>query len=68
MTTPSGLLGGGTKEKMLMGQGYNYIKEAMRFDSKRDDWCRLENFEDMHNSVYEKIADASIAEVLHDEV
>jgi hypothetical protein len=41
---------------------------VVRFDSKRDDWCRLENFKNMYNSVYEKLANAGIAEVLHDEV
>jgi hypothetical protein len=41
---------------------------VVRVDSKRDDWCRLENFEDMYNGVYEKLADACIAEVLYDEV
>jgi hypothetical protein len=47
-------------------QGYNHIKKAVRFDSKRDDWCRLENFEDFYNIVYEKLVDAGITGVLHD--
>jgi hypothetical protein len=49
-------------------QGYNNLKKSGRFDSKRDDWCRLENFEDMYNIMYEKLLDAGIADVLHDEV
>jgi hypothetical protein len=40
----------------------------VRFDSKRDDWCRLENFEHVYNGVYEKLADTGISEVLYDKV
>jgi hypothetical protein len=39
-------------------------KKAVRFDSKRDDWCRLDNFEDMNDDVYEKLWEAGIAEKL----
>jgi hypothetical protein len=28
-------------------------KKAVRFDSKRDDWCRVGIFEDMYDDVYE---------------
>jgi hypothetical protein len=38
------------------------------FDSKIDDWCRLENSKDMHNCAYKKLADAGIVDVLDDEV
>jgi hypothetical protein len=27
-------------------------KKDVRFDSKRDDWCRYDNFSDMYDSVY----------------
>jgi hypothetical protein len=30
-------------------------KKAARLNSKRDDWCRLENFADMYGGVYEKL-------------
>jgi hypothetical protein len=43
-------------------------KKTVRFDSRRDDWCRLDNLKDMYNGVCNKLADAGIAEVLHDEV
>jgi hypothetical protein len=39
-------------------------KNAVRFDSKRDDWCRLDNFEDMYEDVYERLCEAGIAEKL----
>jgi hypothetical protein len=43
-------------------------KKAVRFDSKRDDWCRLDNFEDMYDDVYEKSREAGIAEKLDEAV
>jgi Fe-S-cluster formation regulator IscX/YfhJ len=39
-------------------------KKAVRFDSKRDDWCRLDNFEDMYEYVYERLLEAGIVEKL----
>jgi hypothetical protein len=36
-------------------------KKAVRFDSKQDDWCRLDNFEDMYEDVYERLWEAGIA-------
>jgi hypothetical protein len=43
-------------------------KKAVRFDSKRDDWCRLDNFEDMYDDVYERLWEAGIAEKLDEAV
>jgi hypothetical protein len=42
--------------------------KAVRFESKRDDWCRLDNFEDMYDDVYEKLWEAGIAEKLDEAV
>jgi Fe-S-cluster formation regulator IscX/YfhJ len=42
-------------------------KKSVRFDSKRDGWCRLDNFEDVYDGVYEKMWEAGIAQEL-DEV
>jgi hypothetical protein len=39
-------------------------KKAVRFESKRDDWCRLGNFEDMYDDVYERLWESGIAENL----
>jgi Fe-S-cluster formation regulator IscX/YfhJ len=39
-------------------------KKAVRFDSKRDEWCHLDNFEDMYDDVYETLCEAGIAEKL----
>jgi hypothetical protein len=43
-------------------------KKAARFDSKRDDWCHLDNFEDMYDDVYERLWEACIAEKLDEAV
>jgi hypothetical protein len=43
-------------------------KKVVRFDSKRDDWCRLENFKDIYDDVYDKLAEAGITEELDAEV
>jgi hypothetical protein len=37
------------------------------FDSKRDNWCRLDNFQDMYDCVYEKLVEAGIADKLYGE-
>jgi hypothetical protein len=42
-------------------------RNAVRFDSKRGNWCRLENFQDMYDCVYGKLAEAGIAEELNHE-
>jgi hypothetical protein len=39
-------------------------KKAVRFNSKRDDWCRLENFADMYDGVYEKMVRSGVEEKL----
>jgi hypothetical protein len=39
-------------------------KKAVRFDSKRDDWCRLENVADMYDGVYDKLVQSGVAEKL----
>jgi hypothetical protein len=36
-------------------------KKAVRFDSKQDDWCRLDTFKDMYDDVYERLWEAGIA-------
>ncbi len=36
-------------------------KRAVRFDSKRDDWCTFENFEKMYNGVYSAIDRSNVA-------
>jgi hypothetical protein len=43
-------------------------KKAVRFDSKRDEWCRLDNFEDMYEDVYGRFLEAGIAEKLDEAV
>jgi hypothetical protein len=43
-------------------------KKAIRFDSNRDDWCRLDNFEDMYEDVYERLWEAGISENLDEAV
>jgi hypothetical protein len=43
-------------------------KKAVRSNSKRDDWCRLENFDDMYDGVYNKLVESGVAEVLEHEV
>jgi hypothetical protein len=43
-------------------------KKAVRFDSKRDDQCRIDNFTDMYDGVYNKSVDAGVTEVLEHEV
>jgi hypothetical protein len=35
-------------------------KKAVRFDSKRDEWCRLENFADMYDGVYQRLIEAGV--------
>jgi hypothetical protein len=42
-------------------------KKAVRFDSKRDDWCRLDFFADMYDGVYKKLGESGVAEVLEHE-
>jgi len=43
-------------------------KRAVRFDSKRDDWCTIENFEKMYKGVYAAMVDAKVAIQLEEEV
>jgi hypothetical protein len=43
-------------------------KKAVRFDSNQDDWCRLNNFEDMYEDVYERLYKAGIAEKLDEDI
>jgi hypothetical protein len=43
-------------------------KKAVRSDSKRDDWCRIDNFADIYDGVYKKLVEAGVAEVLEHEV
>jgi hypothetical protein len=39
-------------------------KKAVRYDSKRDDLCTLENFERMHDNVYDTMVKAGVTRVL----
>jgi hypothetical protein len=39
-------------------------KKAVRVDSKRDDWCLLDNFEDVYDGIYERLWGAGVAEKL----
>jgi hypothetical protein len=43
-------------------------KKAVRFDSKRDDWCRNDNFSDMNDDVYGRLHEMGIAENLSEAV
>jgi hypothetical protein len=36
-------------------------KRAVKFDSKRNDWCTLENFEKMHQWVYAAMVNSNVA-------
>jgi hypothetical protein len=36
-------------------------KKAVRFDSQRDDWCSVENFEAMYKEVYESMVSSGVA-------
>jgi hypothetical protein len=42
-------------------------KKAIRFDSKQD-WCHLDNVEDVYDDVYERLWEAGIAEKLDEAV
>jgi hypothetical protein len=42
-------------------------KKAVRFDSKQNDWRRLETFQDMYDYVYGKLAEVGITEELDDD-
>jgi hypothetical protein len=39
-------------------------KKFVRFDSKRDDWCRCDNFSEMYDGVYGRLHETRIAEKL----
>jgi hypothetical protein len=43
-------------------------KKAIRFDSKRDDWYRLDNFEDIYEDLYDILWESGIAEKLDEAV
>jgi len=43
-------------------------KWAVRFDSKREDWCNYENFKTMYNGVYAAMVQSRVAIKLEDEV
>jgi hypothetical protein len=46
----------------------HHLKKAVRLDSKRDDWCRLEKIVDMYDGVYTKLVESGVAEVLEHDV
>jgi hypothetical protein len=70
MTTHSKLLGGTALLADFYRRNKDVIscKKAVRFDSKRDDWCHLEKNQDMHDGVYDKLAEAGVVQVLENEV
>jgi hypothetical protein len=39
-------------------------KKAVRFDSKKDDWCCLETFADIDDGVHDKLVQSGVAEKL----
>jgi hypothetical protein len=39
------------------------IWKAVRFDMKRNEWCKLENFQQMYDFIYDKLAEKGLAEV-----
>ena len=43
-------------------------KKAVRFDSLREDWCSVKNFEVMYEEVYEAMVDSRVAIKLDEEV
>jgi hypothetical protein len=43
-------------------------RKAVRFDSKRNDWCRWDNFRDVYAGVYGQLHQMGIAEILGDNV
>jgi hypothetical protein len=48
--------------QFFCGRNANLISanKAARFDSKRDDWCHLDIFEDMYDDVYERLWESGI--------
>jgi hypothetical protein len=45
-----------------------YAKKTVLFDSKRDDWCRYDNFSDMYDDVYGRLHEMGIAKKLSEAV
>jgi hypothetical protein len=41
-------------------------KKAVQYESKRDDWCTVYNFESMHDDIYDTMAKAGVAKELDD--
>jgi hypothetical protein len=39
------------------------IRKAVRLDMKRNEWCKLENFQKMYDFIYEKLSEKVLAEV-----
>jgi hypothetical protein len=39
------------------------IGKAVRFDMKRNEWCKLENFKQMYNVIYPKLSEIGISEM-----
>jgi hypothetical protein len=42
-------------------------KKAVRFDSQRDDWCSVQNFEAMYEEVYEAMVESGVASKFDEE-
>jgi hypothetical protein len=38
------------------------IGKAVRFNTKRNEWCKSDNFNEMHGVIYEKLAEKGLAE------
>jgi hypothetical protein len=43
------------------------IQKAVRFDMKRNEWFKLENFQKMYDFIHDKLAEKGLAEVCETE-
>jgi hypothetical protein len=43
-------------------------KKAVKFDSKRDNWCTKDNFSTMYDDIYKTMVEAGVALELHEHV
>jgi hypothetical protein len=59
MTTLDGVI----KDISLHMGYYPSIGKAVRFDMKKNEWCKLENFQKTYDFIYEKLAEKGLAEV-----
>ena len=64
LSTWTGILAGIHKKKKHLVTS----KKAVKFESKRADWCTFQNFETMYNDVYEEMVRGGIAMKLNAKV